>query len=83
MSGSSFTSGIVLLNWLKRSAAKFGDWFKSNEVSFVSTWLLLCLLNLSQGMADKKQLLFKDTNGKIALEQVAQNEGSFEPSKYL
>ena len=68
----------MLLNWLKRSA-KFGDGFKSNEVSFVSICFSLFLLNLSQEMADKKQLLFKDANGKIALQQVAQNQGSFEP----
>ena len=31
-------------------------------------------------MADKKQWeIFKDANGKIALQQVAQNQGSFEP----
>ena len=30
-------------------------------------------------MADKKQLSFKDTNGKIALEQAAQNQESFKP----
>ena len=30
-------------------------------------------------MADKKQLLFKDASGKIALQQVAQNQGSSEP----
>ena len=30
-------------------------------------------------MVDKKQLLFKNANGKIALQQVAQNQGSFEP----
>ena len=30
-------------------------------------------------MANKKQLLFKDANGEIALQQVAQNQGSFEP----
>ena len=30
-------------------------------------------------MADGKQLLFKDAKGNIALEQVAQNQGSFEP----
>ena len=28
-------------------------------------------------MADKKQLLFKDANGKIALQQVAQNQELF------
>ena len=78
MSGSSFTSGLVLLNWLKRSA-KVGDGFKSNEVCFVSICFLLFMLNLSQEMADEKQLLFKDANGKIALQQVAQNQGSFEP----
>ena len=60
------------LNWLKRSA-KFGDGFKSNEVSFVCTSFSLFLLNLSQEITDKKQVLFKDRNGKIALEQVAQN----------
>ena len=38
-----------------------------------------CFLNLLQEMADKKQLSFKDTNGKIALEQVAQNQGSCKP----
>ena len=62
----------MLLNWLKRSA-KFGDGFKSNEVSFVSTGFSLFLLNLSQEMADKKQLLFNDANGKIALQREAQN----------
>ena len=62
----------MLLNWLKRSA-KFGDGFKSNEVSFVSTGFSLFLLNLSQKMADKKQLLFNDANGKIALQREAQN----------
>ena len=66
----------MLLNWLKRSA-KFGDGFKSNEVSFVSICFSLFMLNLSQEMTDKKQL-FKDANGKIALQQVAQNQGSFE-----
>ena len=30
-------------------------------------------------MADKKQLLIKDAKGKIALQQVAQNQGLFEP----
>ena len=30
-------------------------------------------------MADKKPLLFKDANGKIAQQQVAQNQGLFEP----
>ena len=60
----------MLLNWLKRSA-KFGDGFKSNEVSFVSICFSLFLLNLSaHEMADKKQLLFKDANGKIVLQQV-------------
>ena len=34
-------------------------------------------------MADKKQLLFKDANGKIVQQQVAQNQGLFEPLKYL
>ena len=68
----------MLLNWLKRRA-KFGDGVKSNGVSFVSICFTLFLLNLSQEMADKKQLLFKDANGKIALQQVAQNQGSFEP----
>ena len=53
----------MLLNWLKRSA-KFGDGFKSNEVPFVSTCFWLFLLNLSQEMADKKQLSFKDADGK-------------------
>ena len=42
-----------------------------------------CFLNLLQEMADKKQLSFKDTNGKIALEQVAQNQGSCKPWKYF
>ena len=69
----------MLLNWLKRSA-KFGNGFKSNEVSFASICLPLFLLNLSsQEMANKKQLLFKDANGKLALQQVAQNQGSFKP----
>ena len=53
--------------------------FKSNEVSFVPTCFLLFLLNLSEEMADKKQLLFKDANGKTALQQVAQNQGLYEP----
>ena len=56
-----------------------GDGFKSNEASFVSTSFSMFLLNLSQEMADGKQLLFKDAKGNIALEQVAQNRGSFEP----
>ena len=56
-----------------------GDGFKSNEASFVSTSFSMFLLNLSQEMADGKQLLFKDAKGNIALEQVAQNQGSFEP----
>ena len=60
-----------------------GDGFKSNEASFVSTSFSMFLLNLSQEMADGKQLLFKDAKGNIALEQVAQNQGSFEPWKYL
>ena len=60
-----------------------GDGFKSNEASFVSTSFSMFLLNLSQEMADGKQLLFKDAQGNIALEQVAQNQGSFEPWKYL
>ena len=77
MSGSSFTLGLVLLNWLKRSAT-FGDGFK-NKVSFVSTCFSLFLLNPSPEMADKKQLLIKDAKGKIALQQVAQNQGLFEP----
>ena len=34
-------------------------------------------------MADKKQLFFKDANGEIALQQVAQNHGSSEHWKYL
>ena len=51
--------------------------------SFVSTCFSLFLLNLSQEMDDKKQLLFNGANGKIALQQVAQNQGSFEPWKYL
>ena len=66
------------MNWLKRST-KLGAVFKSNEVSFVSTWFSLFLLTLSQEMADKKQLLLNDANGKIAVQQVAQNQGSFEP----
>ena len=60
-----------------------GDGFKSNEASFVSTSFSMFLLNLSQEMADGKQLLFKDAKGNIALEQLAQNQGSFEPWKYL
>ena len=76
MPGSSFTLGPVFLNWLKRSATF--DMFK-NEVSFVSTCFSLFLLNLSQEMAGRKQLSFKDANGKIALQQVAQNQGSFKP----
>ena len=69
----------LFLNWLKRKA-KFGDGFKGNEVSFVSICFSMFLLNLSQKMADKKQWeIFKDANGKIALQQVAQNQGSFEP----
>ena len=56
-----------------------GDGFKSNEASFVSTSFSMFLLNLSQEMADGKQLSFKDAKGNIALEQVAQNQGSFEP----
>ena len=56
-----------------------GDGFKSNEASFVSTSFSMFLLNLSQEMADGKQLLFKDAKGNIALEQLAQNQGSFEP----
>ena len=60
------------LNWFKR-IDKFGDGFKSNEVYFVSIYFAL-----SQEMADKKQLLFEDVNGKIALQQVIQNQGSFE-----
>ena len=48
------------------------------SVLFLST--LHCL---SQEMADKKQLLFEDVNGKIALQQVIQNQGSFELWKYL
>ena len=60
-----------------------GDGFKSNEASFVSTSFSMFLLNLSQEMADGKQLSFKDAKGNIALEQVAQNQGSFEPWKYL
>ena len=68
----------MLLNWSHRNA-KIGDGLKSIEVLFVSTWFLLFLLNLSQGMADKKQLLFRDENGKLALQQVAKNQGSFEP----
>ena len=68
----------MLLSWLKRSA-KFGDGSRSNEVPIVSTCFSLFLLNLSQEMADKKRLLFKDANGKIALRPVAQNQGLFEP----
>ena len=68
----------MFLNWLKRST-RFSDEFKGNEVSFVSICSSVLLLNLSQKMADKKQLLFKDANGKIALQQVAQNQGSFQP----
>ena len=68
----------MFLNWLKRST-RFSDEFKGNEVSFVSICSSVLLLNLSQKMVDKKQLLFKDANGKIALQQVAQNQGSFQP----
>ena len=68
----------MFLNWLKRST-RFSDEFKGNEVSFVSICSSVFLLNLSLKMADKKQLLFKDANGKIALQQVAQNQGSFQP----
>ena len=82
MTELSFISGLVLLTWLKRSA-KFGAGFKSNELYCVSTCFLLFLLNLWQEMADKKQLLFKYANGKIALQQVDQNQGSSEPGKYL
>ena len=70
----------MLLNWLKRSA-KFDDGLKSNEASFGSTCFCvfsLFFLNLPQEIVDKKQLLFKDANGKIALQQVAQNQGSSE-----
>ena len=73
MSKSSFISGLVLLKWLRKSA-NFGDEFRSNEVLIVPTFSLLFLLNLSQEMVDKKQLLFKDTNRKIAMQQVAQTK---------
>lgn len=51
------------------------DEFKSNEEPFVSIHFSLLLLNLSQEKADKQQLLFKGANGKITLQQVAQNQG--------
>ena len=35
------------------------------------------------GIAYKKELLLKYANGKVALQQVAQSQGSFEPWKYL
>ena len=73
-------SGVIKL--VKKSA-KLGDGFKSNEMSFVSTCFSLLLLNLSRGIADKKQLFFKDANWKIALQQVAQIQGSSERRKNL
>ena len=51
------------------------DEFKSNEESFVSIRFSLLLLNISQEKAEKQQLLFKDANGKITRQQVAENQG--------
>ena len=47
LSGSSFISGQVLLNWLKRSA-KFGGGFKNNEVSFVSIFLIAFVKSITR-----------------------------------
>ena len=57
-----FMPSVIKL--VKRSA-KFGNEFKSNEVSCF--YLFFVFVKFIIGMADNKQLLFKDTNGKIAL----------------
>ena len=47
MSELSFISGLALWNWLKRSA-KFGDGFKSNEVSFVSAFFVVFVKSMTR-----------------------------------